>query len=94
MRFFQSEFNREVDRGDHAVGAGDSFAGNLKRSAVIGTSARKRQTQGHIHAIVKCVQFQRDQSLIVIHAENGIEFTFNRAMENCVGRKGTGEGGL
>ena len=88
---FSGEFYGEIDRGDHAVGARNSFARDLKRGAMIGTRARKRQAKRHIHAFVKCVKFQRDQSLIVIHAEHGIEFTFHCAMKNCVGGKRAGE---
>ena len=83
------QLHREINRGDHAVGTRDSFAGNFKRGAVIGTGARKRKAERHVHAVVKCVKLQRDQSLIVIHAEHRVEFTFNRAMENCVGGNGT-----
>ena len=35
---------------------------------------------------MKRVHFQRDQSLIVIHAENGIEFAFDSTMKNRVRR--------
>src|SRR6266576_6569879 len=83
----------EINSGDHALRTGDSFAGNFKRSAVIGTGAGKRKAKRHIHALVKGVKFQRNQSLIVIHAEHRIEFTFNRSVKNCVGRMGAGENG-
>ena len=88
------KFNGEPDCSNHAVMVRDSLAGNPKRRAVIGTGARKGQTEGHIHAAVESVQFQWDQTLVVIHAENGIEFIFRGAMENCIGRKRTDEDGL
>src|SRR5262245_26620421 len=47
----------EIDRRDHAVGSGDSFAGNFKRSPVIGTGASERKTECHIHTLVKGVKF-------------------------------------
>src|SRR5262249_20122312 len=47
----------EIDRRDHAVGSGDSFAGNFKRSPVIGTGASERKTERHIHTLVKGVKF-------------------------------------
>src|SRR4029453_10266979 len=81
----------EINRGDHAVRTGHSSAGNFKRGAVIRTGARKRKPKRHVHALVKGVEFQRNQSLIVIHAEYRVEFAFNRTMENCVGGVGTGE---
>ena len=86
-----AQLHREIDRGDHAVGTRDAFAGNFKRGAVIGTGARKRQAKRHIHTAVEGVQFQWDQSLIVIHAEHRVEFAFNRAVKNGVGRNRTGE---
>jgi hypothetical protein len=53
---------------------------------MIGTGARKRKAKRHIHTLVKGVKFQRNQSLIVIHAEHRIEFIFNRTVEDGVGR--------
>src|SRR5438445_8103902 len=35
--FFLRQLHCEIDSGDHAVGPRDSFAGNIKRSAVIRT---------------------------------------------------------
>src|ERR1043165_2539914 len=72
-----SQFHSEIDRRDHAVGTGDSPAGNFKRSAVIGTGARKRKAKRHVHTLVKCVKFQRNQSLVMIHGEYGIVFAVN-----------------
>src|SRR5262245_24471833 len=74
------QVNGKIDRGYHAVGPGDSFAGNFKCSAVIGTGARKRKTERHIHTLVKGVKFQRDQTLIVIHAKYRIEYAFNHTV--------------
>ena len=88
------QFGGKIDGGDHAVRAGDSFAGNFKRGAVIGTGARKRKAKRHVHTFVKGVKFQRNQSLIVIHAEYRIEFAFNRTMKNCVGGMGPDENGM
>ena len=85
------EFHGEIDRRDHAVGSCDSFSGNFKRGAVIGTGARTRQTERHVHAVVKCVQLKRNQSLIVIHAKHRVEFAFNRPVENRVGGVWAGE---
>ncbi len=63
----------------------------VERGAVIGAGARKRQAERHVHAAMKRVQLERDQSLIVIHAKNGIELAFSRAMKDCVGREWTGK---
>ena len=83
------QFHREVDRGDHAVGARDPFSGNFKRSAVIGAGPREGETQRHVHTFVKGMQLQWDQTLIVIHAKHRVEFAFNHAMKNCVRRNWT-----
>ena len=89
LRFCFREFHREINRGDHAVGTRDAFARNFKCSAVVGTGARKRQPERYVHAAVECVQLQRNQSLIVVHAKYRVEFAFNRSVENGVWRNGT-----
>ncbi|KAF5408223.1 MAG: hypothetical protein Udaeo2_15990 [Candidatus Udaeobacter sp.] len=61
---------------------------------MIGTGARKRKTERHIYALVKGVKFQRDQPLIVIHAEYRIEFIFNRTVKDGVGRVGASKSSL
>ena len=73
-----------MDRSNHTICPRDSFSRNFKCSAVIWTGARKWKAQRHVYAFVKCMQFQRDQSLIVVHAKNRVEFAFDRPMENCV----------
>ena len=40
---------------------------------------------------LKGVELERDQTLVVIHAEHRIEFTFDRAMKNCVRGMRTGK---
>src|SRR5205809_7199948 len=89
-----SQLHSEIDRRDHAVRTCNSFAGNFKRGAVIGTGARKRKPKRRVHTLVKGVEFQRNQSLIVIHAKYRIEFAFDRTMKNCVGRVGACENGM
>src|ERR1700724_1347864 len=86
---FLDQFHRQIDRRDHAIGTRDSFAGDVERGAMIRTRPRERQPERHIHAAVKGVEFQRNQTLIVIHAEHGVEFAFGGAMENGIWRKGT-----
>ena len=85
------QLHREINRGDHAVGTRDAFARNFKCSAVVGTGAGKRQPERYVHAAVERVQLQWDQSLIVVHAKHRVEFAFNRAVENSVGRNRTDE---
>jgi hypothetical protein len=92
--FFSNQLYGEINRRNHAVWTRDSFAGNFERGAVIGTGTGKRKAKCHIHTFVKGVKFQWDQTLIVIHAEHRIEFTFNCTVKNCVGRVGTGKSSL
>src|SRR6476469_10805266 len=63
------EFHREIDRGNHAVGPREVFPCDLESGAVIGARSGKGKPEGDVHAFVKRVEFQRDESLIVIHAE-------------------------
>ena len=86
MLRFGRKFSRHIDGGDHTVGPRDSFAGDGKGRAVVGAGPRKWQAKGHVHAAMKGVQFQRDQSLIVIHAEGGIPLLVGKVMEQCVRR--------
>ena len=79
------QFGGKIDGGDHTVRTSHSFTGNFERGAVIGAGARKGKPKRHVHTLVKGVEFQRNQSLIVIHAEYRVEFAFNRTMKNCVG---------
>ena len=85
VRFGQ--FHREPDRGDHAVGPGDALAGDRESSAVIGAGARKWESECDVHTFMERVQLQRDQSLIVIHAKDRVEFSLDRPVENGVGRE-------
>ena len=81
---FFRQLRREINCGDHAVGSRDTFAGDFKCSAMVRTGAREWQPERYVHAAVKCVQLQRNQSLIVVHAKHRIEFTFNGTVENGV----------
>ena len=88
----EAELTRVLQpRRDHAIGARDPFARDFKGRAVIGARAWKWQSERHVHTVVECVKFQRDQTLVVIHAKNRVEFTFGRAMKNRVGRMRAGE---
>src|SRR5947209_20390798 len=78
------EFNRELDRSDHAVRPRRAFSGELECGAVVRTGARKGQPESYIHAFVKRVQLKRNEPLIVIHAKDRIPFAVHSAMENRV----------
>src|SRR5215475_3655420 len=57
---FVCQFNRQINRGDHAVGFRDSFRGDLECGAVIGTRSRKGEAERRVHAGVKLEEFERD----------------------------------
>ena len=67
-------------------GVRDSFSGDLECCSVIGTRAWEWQAECRVHAVMKRIQLQRNQTLIVIHAKHGVEFAVGRAMKDCVRR--------
>ena len=58
---------------------------------MVGAGAGVGQTKGHVHAGLEGEEFERDQSLVVIHAEDAVEFPGHGAMENGVRRVRAGE---
>ena len=85
------EFNREVDRGDHAIGPGNAFAGNLESGPVIRARPGKRKTQRHVHALMEGMQLQWNQALIMVHAEHSIPIAVRGVVEERIRRKGASE---
>ena len=91
-RGFRTAGNLRVEsRRSIGVRAGLAPTGNFKCSAVVRAGPRERQSQRDVHAGIERVKLQRDQSLIVIHAEHAVEFAADRSMKNGIGRNGTGE---
>lgn len=62
------------------------FTGNFESGAVIGRSANDRQAEGDVHAGGEGEHFEGDQSLIMIGADDGIEFFLGGVIEKGVGR--------
>ena len=58
---------------------------------MVRTGARLRQTEGDIYRGVEIEQFQRDQSLIVVHRDDGVIEAKRGIAENGVGHGGAGE---
>ena len=81
------QFHRQLNRGLHAVWAGDVFAGNVKRGSMVWTGAHNRQTNGDIHGAVKPQQFYGNQTLVVVHGHHQIPFARGRVDKNGVARK-------
>ena len=85
------QFHRQSDGGDHAIGSRDILPSDHEGRSMIGAGSGKREPESHIHALMKGVEFERDQTLVVIHAKNRVEFSCDRPMENGIGRVGAGE---
>ena len=81
------QLHRQPDRCDHAFRVRDSLARNFESGSVIRTGAREWQAKRDVHPFVKSVQFQRDQSLVVIHTKDRPEFSFDRAVEYRIRRE-------
>ena len=59
--------------GAHEAGrTGLSPAGNVVGSAVINRCADYGQAQGYVNAVVKMQQFERNKTLVMIHADNHV----------------------
>ena len=57
---------------------------------MIGGGADDRQTQGHVDAVMHVDGFQRDQCLIVVHADRGVVFGARSFGKHGVRRPGAG----
>jgi hypothetical protein len=79
------ELTSESNCCDHARRTSDALSGDLKSCSMIRTGSRKRQSQRDVYALIESVEFQRNQTLIVIHAENSIKFTLDDSVEKRVG---------
>ena len=56
---------------------------------MIGTAPDDRQTKRDVHAGLKGMKLQRNESLIVIHAEHPVPMSCDRLVEDGVRRDGT-----
>ena len=57
------------------VRTSDALSGDLEGRSVIRTRPRKWQSQRDVYSLIEGVEFERDQALVVIHAENAIKLT-------------------
>ena len=51
---------------------------------MIRTRSGKGQAQRHIYAVVEGMEFERNEPLIVIHAEDRVELTPNHAVKEGI----------
>ena len=52
---------------------------------MIRTRSGKRQSQSDVYTLVEGVEFQRNQALVVVHAEHSIKLTLDDPVEKRVG---------
>ena len=58
---------------------------------MIGGRAYKRKTQGHIHTLIKIKRFDRDQGLIVVHADGHVIGCARACMKHRIGGQGAAQ---
>ena len=79
---------RIFDCGNHARRICDSLAGDIERGAVIGRGADEWQSNCDIHGAIELQRLERNQPLIVIHRDRGVEIKrVGLADERGVGRE-------
>lgn len=52
-----------------------------------------RQAEGDVHGVVEVQQLERDEPLVMVHCNDGVEVAAGGVAENRVGHGGAGEGG-
>ena len=83
----RGEPRRELQRGDQARRIGLAGAGDIERGAVIGRGAHERQAERDVDAVVEGQRLDRDQRLVVVHAERGVVGLARRLVEHGIGRE-------
>ncbi len=78
----------QLNRGDQAAWIGDALSGDVEGGAMVGRGAHDRQAKGHVLSAVHIPRLERDQRLIVIHADRDIVARSGRGDEHSVRRKG------
>ena len=69
-----------------APGSARLLAGNVEGGAVVGRGAHDRQAEGDVDPLVEMERLERDQRLVVIHAERRVVAAPPAAVEHDVGR--------
>lgn len=81
----------EADGGQHGGWIGQAAAGDAEGGAVIGTGPGFGQPERDVDRRLEIQQFERNQSLVVIHGDHGIEVPAGRVAEHRVGNRRAGE---
>ncbi len=87
--FCLEEAKGPLDRGIHAVVAGDPFARDVECSAMIDRRSDEGQTQGHVYRLAKTDQLDRSQSLVVVHRQHYVKLAIECTIEQRVRRQRT-----
>ena len=77
----------ERQRRDQADGSARAGAGDVEGRAVVGRGAHERQAERHVDRVVEGQRLDRDQRLVVIHAERRVVGRARRCVEHGVGRQ-------
>ena len=67
-----NQLSGEFDGMEHGIVVGEPFACDVEGRAVVWAGARGGEPEGGIDSRVEIKQLKRDQTLVMIHAENGI----------------------
>ena len=78
---------RELQRGDQARRIGLAGAGDVEGRAVVGRGAHERQAERDVDAVIEGERLDRDQRLVVIHAERDVVGLARGLVEHGVGGK-------
>ena len=63
---------RKLQRGDQARRIGAAGAGDVEGGAVVGRGAHERQAERDVDGMIESQRLDRDQRLVVIHAQSGV----------------------
>ena len=77
----------EIAGGFEALGERFSLVGDVEGSSVIDGSANDGQAEGDIGAAFEVEEFERDMALVMVHADDGVEFAFEGLLKDGVGRE-------
>ena len=80
-----------ADRRGHRARVGAVLPGDVERGAMVGRGADDRQAERDVDAFLEMERLQRDQRLVVIHAQGGVVARARRGVEHGVGGVGAGD---
>src|SRR6266404_4382673 len=76
---------RQPQRGDQALGARTTSAGDCKGSSMIRRGPHEGQSERGIHPAIEVDRLDRDQRLIMIHAQCGVKSRTRLEVKHGVG---------